>query len=302
MKKIEIILISVIALFAFSCKNEVKISEKSQIPKVQVKVLNVTEGYLHDYIAVTGRTVYLNKNTILAPISGYITKVDVIPGDKVSKKRVLFEMQSPEAYMMQKKNSLSKNYGVVKIYAPSNGIISVLNVMQKGVFVDQGSALCLLIASNDLKVQVNVPFEYRKYVKIGNDCNIMLPDSTIIKGHFTKMLPQMNEQSQTEKVLANLNTNMFIPENMIVKVLIDKGTKHKTQILSKKCLLTDALMTKFWVMKLINDTVAVNLPVVIGNQTLTQVEIIKPKFNNYDRIISEGGYGLSDTSYVEIVR
>lgn len=301
MKKI-IILISVVILFAFSCKNEVKVSEKSQIPKVQVKVTNVTEGYLPDYISVTGRTVYLNKNTIVAPISGYITKVDVITGDRVNKRKVLFEMQSPEAYMMQKKDSLAKNYGVVKIYAPTGGVISVLNVMQKGVFVDQGSALCLVVASNDLKVQVNVPFEYRKYVKIGSKCKIMLPDSTIIKGRFTKMLPQMNEQSQTVKVLANLNTNMFIPEDMIVKVLIDKGIKHKTQILSKKCLLTDALMTKFWVMKLINDTVAVNLPVVIGNQTLTQVEIIKPKFSNYDRIISEGGYGLSDTSFVEIVR
>ena len=70
-----------------------------------------------------------------------------------------------------------------------------------------------------------------------------------------------------------------MPVHLIVQVLVDKGNKHKTQILPKNCLMTNPLMTRFWIMKLINDSVAVSIPVKVGNQTHNQVEILSPEFN-----------------------
>ena len=296
---IKYTLLSFLLLLFFSCKNSEEKQEKEQITKVQVKTTSVEKGFLPDYLKFTGKTIYLNKSTIVSPINGYFTKVNVKEGSRVRKGDLIFEMQSPEAFLMQQNDSLKNNYGAVKIYASSSGIISGLNVVQKGVYSDQNSVLCLIIGSNDLKVQVNLPFEYRKYAKIGSKCKIILPDSTEITGTFSKILPQMNETAQTVKILANLQSGTFIPENLLVEVLINKASGKETQILPKNCLQTDALMTKFWVMKLINDTTAIQIPVTVGNQNHDKVEIISPKFNPNEQFISEGAYGLEDTVLIE---
>lgn len=295
------IFLSLLFLFIFSCNNSEEKIEKEQITKVQVKVRSISKGILPDYMKFTGKTIYLNKSTIVAPIKGYFTKVNVKEGSRVRKGDLIFEMQSPEAFFMQQNDSLKNNYGIVKIYASSSGIISGLNVMQKGIYTDQNSVLCLIIGFNDLKVQVNLPFEYRKYAKIGSKCKIILPDSTEIMASFSKILPEMNEKMQTIKLLANLNTHTFIPENLRVEVLINKASNKETQILPKNCVMTDALMKKFWVMKLINDSTAVKNYVIIGNQTHHQIEILFPKFDINDRIISEGAYGLDDTVFVTVL-
>ena len=299
MNKLSVIFLIVSALTLLnSCSEQAK-EQKETTPKIKVKVSQITIGYLPDYIEFSGKTIYLNNSNLVAPISGYLTKVNVQRGGVVSKGKLLFEMQTPEAYLINKNDSTSSNYGIIKIYAPTYGRIANLNITNKGVFIDKGSVMCSILASNDFKIQVNIPFEYNEFAKIGNKCKIILPDNTEITGSFSKYLPQINEASQTLKVLASIKTNQFLPENMIVRVLIDKSKTHKTQILPKKCLQTDALMTKFWVMKLINDTTAIQVPVTVGNQNHDKVEIISPEFNTNDLFISEGSYGLSDTVLIE---
>ncbi len=298
MNKIFIIL--TLLTLMWSCSQEERESQTPEL-KIKVKTTQLELGSIPDYIELTGKTIYLNKSNLIAPISGYITKVNAQQGDIVKKGQFLFEMQTPEAYLMQNADSLSQgNYGTVKVYATVNGRIINLSVMNEGVFVDKGSVLCILMSSNDLKLQVDIPFEYNKWAKIGNKCKVILPDSTEISAQLSKYLPQINEQSQTLKVLANLNTKQFLPENMIVKVLLDKSKKQEKQILPKSCLQTDALMSKFWVMKLINDSTAVQTEVKVGNQNHEKVEILSPQFKPSDRFISEGAYGLEDTVLIEI--
>jgi multidrug efflux pump subunit AcrA (membrane-fusion protein) len=252
-------------LLLYSCQEAEKIEQESRA-KVQVSVSKISQGYLPDYIDLKGKTIYLNKTTLTAPISGYITKVKVKQGDKVQKGQLLFEMQTQEAYAMQQNDS-TNSYGIVRIYAPENARLVSLNIVNSSVFADKGSVMCILMASNDLKLQVNVPFEYNKYAKIGNQCKVILPDNTEISGVFSKILPQIDEISQTVEVLANIKSNRFIPENMIVSVLLDKGENKQSQILPKNCLQSDALMQNFWVMKLINDSTAVQTKVKVGQQT-----------------------------------
>ena len=54
-------------------------------------------------------------------------------------------------------------------------------------------------------------------------------------------------------------------------------------------------------MKLINDSIAAQTFVTIGNQNHDKVEILSPVFNADDLFVSEGAYGLSDTALVEII-
>lgn len=300
-KLLTLLTVALSVIFLPSCKHQTE-RKVDKTPKVQVRITSITHGYLPDYIEFTGKTIYLNKSSLVAPISGYVTKIAVEQGDMVSKGEVLFKIQAPEAYVMRHKANQKSNYGIINITAPATGQLVTLNIINKGVYANKGTTMCTILSSNDLKLQVEVPYEYNKYAKIGSACKIVLPDSSIINGSFVKMLPQINQNSQTIKVLAHIKDNKFIPENLIVKVLVDKTKEHKVQILNKQCLQTNALMTNFWVMKLINDSTAVSVPVQKGNQTHTQVEIIQPIFNTNDRIIYEGAYGLGDTVLVQVIK
>jgi uncharacterized NAD(P)/FAD-binding protein YdhS len=66
--------------------------------------------------------------------------------------------------------------------------------------------------------------------------------------------------------------------------------------------LANETQTDFWVMKLINDTTAIKVPVQKGIETKNQVEILSPKFGPADKIVVTGNYGLADTAKVKIVK
>ena len=72
-------------------------------------------------------------------------------------------------------------------------------------------------------------------------------------------------------------------------------------MLPKSCVLSDEMMKEFWVMKLINDSTAIKIPVIVGNKNSERIEVLSPQFNSADKIISKGNYGLPDTAFVSII-
>jgi len=295
-------LITIISLtfIMIACSSEKK-EQSTQKLKIKAQTTSIKYGYIPDYLELTGKVVYLNKNSLVSPIDGYITKLNIQEGDFIEKNQIIYEIQTPEGYLVKKSDSLTKkDIGIVKVIAPSSGQIVEIKATTTGIFVNKGVTLCKLLSQDNIKIQINVPFEYKKWIKIGKKYKIALPDSSMITGRISKILPEVNTSTQTIKVLANINTKKFLPENMIVKVLIDKGNKQKTQILPKICVQTDVLMKKFWVMKLINDSTAVQTYVKVGTQNTNEAEIISPQFNPTDKFISVGSYGLEDTVLIDI--
>ncbi len=85
---------------------------------------------------------------------------------------------------------------------------------------------------------------------------------------------------------------------MVAKVKIIKIAKSAGAILDKKAVLSDETLNTFWVMKLINDSTAVKVPIQKGIETNDNVEILSPKFSVQDKILLSGNYGLPDTALV----
>jgi uncharacterized NAD(P)/FAD-binding protein YdhS len=70
------------------------------------------------------------------------------------------------------------------------------------------------------------------------------------------------------------------------------------ETLPKSSVLSDETQSNYWVMKLINDSTAVKVPITKGIETGDTVQIISPRFSPTDKILSGGNYGLSDTASV----
>jgi hypothetical protein len=307
MKKLIYIPILFSVVFLISCKTAPKELDETEIlnPKSIIEVVAIKYGTVDDELVLSATTVYLKRNVVTASIPAFITNVRVKLGDAVNKGDILFELESKERRAlgsnMSKLDTSLVNFGLIKIRASASGIISTLDKQQPGDYVLEGTQLCTISESSDLAFQVNVPYEFTSFAKPGKTCVIQLPDNTIHSAEFTKSLTAMNALAQTQTILAKVKENLFLPENMIVKVSIVKGSTSNKQILPKTCILSDEMMKEFWVMKLINDSTAVKIPVIIGNKNTISSEVISPQFEPNDRIISSGNYGLADTALVKIV-
>jgi hypothetical protein len=303
MKQLSIYFSIALALLLASCGSKTETqTEQTAAPKTPVEVVSISNGSINDELTLFGTTIYLKRNLVTASI----TEVNVKLGDRVNKGDVLYVLQSKESRALgtdvSKIDSTLKNFGVIKVTASATGIISTLDKQQPGDYVLEGTQLCTIAESNDLVFQVNVPYEFTAYTKTGNSCTLILPDNSQYSATFTKALTAMNVTAQTQTILAKCNENLFLPENMMVKVAINKGTQSKKQVLPKSCVLSDEMMKEFWVMKLINDSTAIKIPVAVGNKNSERIEVVSPKFETTDKIISKGNYGLPDTALVITIK
>ncbi len=294
-------------LIFVSCGNhQQENTEQTITPKTPVEITTVQYGSVEDELLLFGTTVYLKRNMVTSPIPAFITNVKIKLGDKVNKGDVLYELESKERRALGsnvgKLDTSLTNFGIIKVKASGTGIISTLDKQQPGDYVLEGGQLCTIAESSDLAFQVNVPYEFTPFAKPGKNCMIILPDNTTHKGTFFTALTAMNALAQTQTILTKTNENLFLPENMIVKISINKGTAEKKQVLPKTSVLTDEMMKEYWIMRLINDSTAVKVSVKIGNKNNQRIEILSPQLSDNDRILTNGNYGLPDTALVRIVK
>jgi len=302
-----ILFILIASLFAISsCKNKpAENADEIIVPKAAVSITKPTLGSIESHLTLNGKTVLYKKNQEPAPISGYITAVKIQFGDRVKAGQVLFEIQTPENKAMEQSGNNNEgigDFGRIKVKATTSGMISEPLLLGTGAFVTEGSVLCTIADLNDLQVRVNVPFEFHNIIKPGTKCSLQLPDQTVSSGTVTSVRPFVDESSQTQEVLVKPSGTHSWPENMNLTVTFLKNNVSGTLLLPKNAILTNETQNEFWVMRMLNDSLAIQVPVETGIRTDSLVEIISAGLSINDRIILEGGYGLEDSSLVTIVR
>lgn len=298
MKKLFFLLFTThILLILASCKSKGS-SEEEQMPVVTVRTAKVIRGDIESEISFNGTTIYLKNNQIVSPISGYITNVYVKYGEEIQKDKVLFEIQTRERKALESESDSSVNIGVVKVVATSDGFINELNINEPGVYVAEGSTLCNIVENKDLMVKVNVPFEYINVFNKESKCKILLTDNTIVNGSVQRILPVMDEVNQTQTVLLKPETNRQLPENLNLIIKFINERHRQAFLVAKSSLMTNETQDEFWVMRVVEDNMAVKIPVKKGIENDSIVEIISPQLNINDIIITEGAYGLPDSTII----
>ncbi|WP_440135094.1 efflux RND transporter periplasmic adaptor subunit [Chitinophaga sancti] len=269
-----------------------------------VTVTHIKQGAVNDNITIFGTTLYLKRNLVTASIASFITKVNIHLGDRVHKGEILYILESKEHRALGQGTPLPdtslNGFGLVIVKAPADGVVTTFDKQQVGDYVLEGAQLCTIAESNDLAFQLNVPYEYTSFIRQGSDCRIILPDSTIHDARVTAPLTNMNMSAQTQSVLAKSKQPLFLPENLIVKVLISKHSNSNGQVLPRSCVQSDEMMQQYWVMKLVNDSTAIKIPVQTGNSNQEEISILSPAFSATDRILLTGAYGLNDTATVKL--
>jgi multidrug efflux pump subunit AcrA (membrane-fusion protein) len=278
--------------------------EKEEDPtKTPVEIIHINKESFILSKTFKGITHYLASGDIKSPITGYVTKVYVKMGDNIRKGDILFGIETKEAYVLHGKNYINdpdlKNLGHTVIRASDNGIITSV-LAEESEYSQEGTLLATYSAPDMFVFLIEVPAEQDSSITIGKDCLITLPNGKTIKGNISKTLAMADSSSQTESYVVVPKDKMILPARLQIKIAFVDYIKPNARSLPKKAVLSDELQSQFWVMKLINDTIAVKVPVKLGLENDTDIEITEPVFSSTDRIIWKGNYGLSDTALVSI--
>lgn len=304
-------LLSLLLLLAFllaRCGNPSSSGEDAAAeaprPKTPVEVTTVLADTFLLEKTFRGLTYYLTSGGIRSPIAGYITKVYVKIGDQVRKGTPLFGLETKEAFALKGKNYLNdptlKNIGQLTIHAPDAGLVTLVQG-EEMEYVQDGALLANFSAPDMFVFLIEVPAEQDSSVQIGSQCRIDLPGGGTVGGRITRTLAIADSLSQTVRYVVKPTRPMVLPAGLQLNITFTEKRHEQAQSLPAEAVLSNELQTKFWVMKLTDDTTALRVPVVTGMQRENRVEILSPKFAPGDRIISKGGYGLADTAAVTII-
>lgn len=304
---INVVSISLFSLVLISCQSDSKKSaaEETVVPKTPVQVVSVANSTLSDDIVLNATSTYLEKSVVKANTNGYLQSATIQAGAIVGSNQVLFKIITKEARAIGNSiNELDPGFkfsGVSAIRAEKSGFVTSVS-HQKGDYVQDGEALATIINQSSLVFLLDLPYEMRSVILQNKTLEITLPDGEKLKGIITSSLPAVDSLAQTQRMIIKVNASHPIPENLVGKVRVVKSAAANVQVLPKSAVLTNETEDEFWVMKLINDSTAVKTIVKKGMENEQSIQIISPVFNERDRLISVGNYGLADTAKVKIVK
>jgi len=245
---------------------------------------------------------YLLKSAIKANTTGFITKMTVRPGDRVLRGQILFELKTKESQALGNTiNQLDPSFqfsGVSSVRSPAAGFVLSLTV-QTGDYVQEGDVLATVADKSSFGFIMNIPYEYHQRLKEGQKVVVYLPDRSDLAGYVERIIPSVDPVAQTQQVFVKVKSDKDIPENLIATTqLVSQAVSGL--FVPKTAVLTDDTQSVYWVMKMINDSTAVKIPVQKGIENEQWVQVNAGDLKLTDRIIVSGNYGMGDTALVTV--
>jgi len=175
-------------------------------------------------------------------------------------------------------------------------------LVQEGDYVQPGSLLAVAFKENSLAAVTYVPFSEVPFIKKNSPCTVEIPGRHNVSSYFQKQLFLADNITQTQPYVVPLPPKLKLAGNMNLLVKFKVKEIRDGLFLPRKAILTNEEETSFWIMKMVNDTTAVKIPVTLGWQGKKQFQIFSNRVGVTDRVITEGAYGLPDTAYVKIAK
>ncbi len=299
----QVMLYFTFCIMILSCKQKDNSSSASDTPETRtpVTVTSVSFDPIKEYIELNATASFLQQSYVKSNLNGYIKQANIKIGDYVNRGKTLFVLKTKEAEAIgnavNKLNPDFKFSGTNIISANATGYVTELDHHQ-GDYVQDGEQLAVMSDSKSFVFVMNVPYEDKPYVSIGKQVEVILPDEERLQGTISSAMPMIDSVSQTQSFSVRVNPTHTIPQNLVVKIKVIKVNKTAAATLPKKSILSDETLSEFWVMKMIDDTTAVKVPIKKGIESGDRVEILSPDFSPKDKILLSGNYGLADTALV----
>ncbi len=305
-KNLTATLISVTLIFMLSvcsCKKPA-IDETNNDTEIKslVTLTHPERNTISEYMQFNGVTQFQRKDNIRATATGYISSIYFNPGNSIERGEIFCTITTKEQKALktlsESDSTIQRFQNPLIIESNATGIISTINVLG-GDFVNEGDIVATVLEPGSLVLNVNVPYEFHNLISKGKACEIYLPDGRTINTNISQSLPTVDPKTLAQVYLIDMG-GYSLPENLNVTVRIAVNKQTNVLSLPIKAVQTDEEQKEFWVMKLVNDSLAVSVPVITGTQNDSLIQIISDEISIDDRIVLQGAYELPDSSLVII--
>lgn len=286
-----------------ACKKTVEAVSEKKAP-INVSVVAVQQNDIKEYLTFNGVTQYQKKENIRSNVTGYISWMTYKIGDNISNGQTFASVRTKEQDALKEAvkidSSLSKFVSPITIRSNATGVFTMLNITAND-YVAEGDVLATVVQPKSLVIQVNVPYEYEDAIQIGSSCEIILQNGAVLEAKVTGTLPTIDPVAQSQIFLIAL-PDANLPENLNVQVKTIYKEDTTAMTIPKTALQTNELLSDFWVLKIVNDSMALKQKVIplLRNDSLVQVKSEALKVN--DLVITEGGYQMQDSTIVSFKR
>jgi len=271
--------------------------------RTPITTTTMRRGTIGEDVAINATSIYQRKNMVRANLAGFVERTSIHLGDHVTAGQDLYVLRTKEAVALDAIAALDTNFrvkGLITVKAPSTGVVVQMDKLLHD-YVNDGDQLAVIADESSFVFVMNVPYELNAHARIGSSCTILLADSTSISGTITAQLSAVDPVAQTQGSVVRPTRAANIPEGLIGRVLLRTSSHANTQVLPVEAVLGNEEMSRFWVMRLLNDSIAIAVPVTKGISTRDSVEVRKPTFSVSDRFVLTGSYGLADTAAVIVI-
>jgi multidrug efflux pump subunit AcrA (membrane-fusion protein) len=306
-KFLNILLLFLVACTIQSCKSNNAESADEDVAEgdaiTPVTITHPTHDNINETVELNATSAFTLKTFIKSNAVGYLETSDIQLGQYVSKGQTLFTIKTKESVALGNTiNNLDTSLhfeGTIKIKSPASGYVTQLTYTA-GNYVQDGEQLAEITDKSSFAFLLDLPYELKPYLSLHQSLQLHLSDSTILTGYVESELPTVDSVAQTQRYIIKAKTDKLIPENLVAKVQLIKQQIVNATLLPKSALLSNEEQTEFWIMKLLNDSVAVKTDIQKGIETNGNIQVIQPRLGDSDRIILTGNYGLSDTAKISI--
>ncbi|MCB0630134.1 MAG: HlyD family efflux transporter periplasmic adaptor subunit [Saprospiraceae bacterium] len=270
------------------------------VSRAQIVAGHPAHQSMQESLSMNAVTTYTKRENIRATTTGYVEHSTVNLGDQVNSGQRLFTLKTREAAVLGEEILRDSNInitGLVPVIAKNSGVITQV-FFQEGDYVAEGEVLAELTKPSSLAVKLYVPYEYNALVRSQKRVSVQLPDGERINGTIGRLLPSEDVVSQTTPYLVSLSPYRFLPENLNLTVTVPTQYKAEALVVPVTAVQSNEEQTDFWIMELVNDTLAVRRPVKLGMRSDSLIEIKNTSLVPASRIVVQGAYGLPDTAAV----
>lgn len=298
MKSLKLAIFLFISAFLMqSCANKKPETGSESKANILVEATRIITGEVSQQFQYVGKTTFFNKNTVASPISGYVAEIKIVYGQKVIKGDLLFSLLTKEEKALTQSFNSGLNTGSIDIHAPTDGYISELSTFQSGAYVQEGNTLCVITQDQHPAVLVQIPYAEKELFSISQSCELKLSDEKTITGTLRAFIPLIEPSSQTITAIIQPIAGQMLPENMMVSAIFTLPSASSL-IVPKDALFANETLSDFWVISLLNDSLAIHIPVECSTENDSLVSINSPYLSEGDWVITKGGYGLADSTIV----
>jgi membrane fusion protein (multidrug efflux system) len=314
----------VLSVLALNCRKEPEADSTPAI-RVDVRTAPIRQGDVEETVSATGSTTIRTEAQLRSPVAGMITRFAFYNGDLIRSGETVAEVRSKESQASlqgaeallhssetpkQKEEAQQalelarRTSNTIVLRAPFTGILSNKTKNEMEV-VSEGDQIASLVDPSSVLFLADVPSSSLSRIRTGQRASVRFTSKTtgLFQGEVHRIEPSMNPGDQTGRVhIVFTGEHRTLEGSLFGEASIVVGKRQRVLLVPSGALLRNDETNATNIMLVGPDSVAYTVTVSVGAKRDSLVEVSAPGLSPGNIVITEGQYGLPDSTKVRALR